>query len=79
MISSDQIRAARALLRWSADELAKTSGVGVATIRRIELSEGIPSSNSKTLHGLRTTLEAAGIEFVGTPDNGPGVRFKPKS
>jgi ribosome-binding protein aMBF1 (putative translation factor) len=79
MISSGQIRAARALLRWSADDLAKTAGIGVATIRRMELSDGIPSSNSKTLYGLRTTLEAAGIEFVGTPDNGPGVRFKPKN
>lgn len=77
MISSSQIRGARALLRWSADELAKNSGVGVATIRRLELAEGLPSSNAKTLHAIKSTLEAAGVDFLGRPDDGAGVRFKP--
>lgn len=65
------------MLRWSADELARTSGVGVATIRRLELTEGLPSGNTKTLHAIKTTLEAAGVEFLGSPENGAGVRFKP--
>lgn len=39
-ISSAQLRAARALLRWSAMDLAKASKVGVATIRRVEIIEG---------------------------------------
>lgn len=77
MISSDQIRAARAFLRWSADDLAKVSGVGVATIRRIELSSGAPTCNVKTLESLRVALESAGIEFLGTIDQSPGVRFNP--
>ncbi|PUE33207.1 transcriptional regulator [Limnohabitans sp. Jir61] len=77
VISSSQIRAARALLRWSADQLATSSGVGVATIRRLELTEGVPSSNAKTLHAIKTTLESAGVEFIGTPENGAGVRFRP--
>lgn len=75
MLSSCQIRAARALLRWSADDLAKSSGVGVATIRRIELADGIPSSNARTLESLKKALEAAGVEFIGTPDDRPGVRL----
>ena len=75
MLSSAQIRAARALLRWSAQDLADGSGVGVATIRRIELAEGVPSSNARTLEHLRVALEAAGVEFVGTPDDRPGVRL----
>lgn len=75
MISSEQIRAARALIRWSAQSLADQSGVGVATIRRLELVDGVPSSNARTLETLRKTLEAAGIEFIGTPDDGPGVRL----
>jgi transcriptional regulator with XRE-family HTH domain len=76
MISSHQIRAARALLRWSADYLAKESGIGVATIRRLELAEGLPPSNVNTLLAIKTALEAAGIEFLGTPQEGAGVRFR---
>lgn len=74
MISSGQIRAARAFLRWSATDLAIESGVGVATIRRIELSEGVLSCNVRTLELLRGALEAAGIEFLGTVGSSPGVR-----
>jgi hypothetical protein len=77
MIVSSQIRAARALLRWSADNLAKNSGVGVATIRRLELTEGIPSSNAQTLDSIKKTFESAGVEFLGNPEDGTGVRFKP--
>jgi transcriptional regulator with XRE-family HTH domain len=79
MIVSSQIRAARALLRWSAENLAKNSGVGVATIRRLELTEGIPSSNAQTLDLIKKTFESAGVEFLGNPEDGAGVRFKPRS
>ena len=77
MISSAQIRAARALLRWSALDLAEKSKVGVATIRRIELANGIPSSNARTLDALLKTMELAGVEFIGTPEDAPGVRLRP--
>jgi transcriptional regulator with XRE-family HTH domain len=73
MISSAQIRAARALLRWSANDLADHSGIGVATIRRLELEDGIPSSYTRTNTLIRKSLEAAGVEFIGTPEDGPGV------
>jgi transcriptional regulator with XRE-family HTH domain len=76
MISSAQIRAARAMLRWSAAELAEISGIGVATIRRLELVDGIPSSNARTLDALQKALEAAGVEFIGSPEDGPGVRLR---
>ena len=56
--------------------MADKSDVGVATIRRIELSEGVPSSNARTLEHLRLALEVAGIEFIGTPENAPGVRLR---
>ena len=75
MISSGQIRAARAMLKWSAADLAEASGVGVATIRRIELVEGLPSSNAKTLDLIRKTFEGSGIEFIGAFDQSPGVRL----
>jgi len=67
------MRAGRSLLGWSAVELAKHSGVGVATVRRYELQEGIPSGNSKTMHLLQKSLESAGVEFTGDPLVNPGV------
>ena len=75
MITSCQIRAARALINWSARELAEKAGVGVATVRRMELAESIPSSNAITLNLVQKTLESAGIEFIGDQDNAPGVRL----
>ena len=78
LITSDQIRAARALLRWAADDLASASKIGVATIRRFEMQEGVPSGTVRILDALKSTLEAAGVEFLGTPEDGPGVRLRPK-
>ena len=79
MITSCQIRAARALINWSARELAGKAGIGVATIRRMELAEGIPSSNAKNLELLKKTLEVLGVEFIGTPEDRPGVRLSRSS
>lgn len=76
VITSEQLRAARQLIRMTAEALAKTSGVGVATIRRFELMSGVPSGNARTLESLQKALEKAGIEFIGTPDDRPGVRLK---
>jgi transcriptional regulator with XRE-family HTH domain len=76
MISTEQIRAARALLRWTAQNLADMSGVGVATIRRIELMDGVPSGQVRTIEALRSALEDAGVEFVGSSNDRPGVRLK---
>ena len=79
LISSGQIRAARALLRWSSQELANACGIGIATIKRMEVMEGVPSGNVRTLIAIQSALEAAGIEFVGSPDNAPGVRLHQSS
>ena len=76
LITSGQIRAARALIKWSADDLAKFSGVGVATIRRFESAPGIPSGQLRVLEMVRIALQDAGVEFVGSPDDRPGVRLK---
>jgi transcriptional regulator with XRE-family HTH domain len=75
MIGGNQIRMARVGLRWTIDELANQSGVGVRTIKRLEAADQIASANVSTIERLRTTLEAAGIEFIGTPEDGPGVRI----
>jgi transcriptional regulator with XRE-family HTH domain len=76
LITSSQLRAARALLKITAIDLASISGVGISTIKRFELSEGVPSGNIKTIDALKKALEKTGIEFIGTPDDRPGVRLK---
>lgn len=77
MISSAQIRAAKALLRWSGEKLAQESNLSLSTIRRVEASEGVPEAqNMKTILAIKDALESAGIEFIGSPDDRPGVRLK---
>ena len=75
MITSEQIRAARQLIRVTADDLASKSGVGVATIRRYELMTGIPSGNARSVEAIQAALEEMGVEFIGTPEDRPGVRL----
>ena len=77
MITGAQIRAARAALRLSSQELARVAGVGQQTIKRFESADGVPPSRSATLGAIQAALEAAGIEFVGTPHDKPGIRLSP--
>jgi hypothetical protein len=76
MLCGSQIRAARGALRWSADDLAANSGVASRTIVRLEQHDGVPPSRSSTLMDIQRTLEAGGIEFIGSPDDGPGIRIR---
>ena len=73
MLSASQIRAARALLGWSGKDLASMSGVGITTIRRYELQEGIPAGSTSVLATLKAAFEVAGIIFTGDPLLNPGV------
>ena len=75
MITSGQIKAARSLLGWTARDLAERSEIGFSTMIRLEASDGVPSGNVKTLDSIKKSLEKAGIQFIGTPDDGPGVRL----
>ena len=77
MLSSAQIRAARALLRWSGKDLAERTGLGFSTLMRLEVLEGVPSAQAKTLETIQKAFEKAGIEFIGTPEEGAGVRWRP--
>ena len=78
MITGGQVRAARGFLKWSVPELSKNSGVSTPTIHRLEQIDGLGPTRTQTLIDLKCAFEDAGIEFIGTPDNGPGVRLKPK-
>lgn len=73
MVSVEQIKAARAMLGWSALDLANASGVGATTLRRYEMGSGIPSANTKVLLSIQHCLENHGIEFTGDPLKNPGV------
>jgi transcriptional regulator with XRE-family HTH domain len=69
-----QLRAARALLGWSAQELATASGVGVTTIRKNELSDGPVTMINANVEVITRAIEAAGVEF--TNHSQPGVRMR---
>ena len=70
---SSQIRAARALVRWSAEDLSRHSSVSLRTIRRAELAEGHTNMTAPNDLALRRALESAGVEF--TNGDQPGVHL----
>ena len=75
-LTSGQLRAARAFLRWRAEDLARESAVGVATIRRAELTENETSMTAANDMAVRRALETAGVEFIDENGGGPGVRLR---
>ena len=76
MLESAQIRAARALLGWKQDDLAKEAKIGVATIRRIEGQKGPMMGYISTLTRIQSALEDAGIRFLDKDsEGGIGVRL----
>ena len=66
---------ARAALGWSIQGLSEKSLVSVRTIKRIESENGLDTATPANIRLIISTLEAAGIEFVGAPSEGPGVRL----
>src|SRR4051794_29775287 len=74
LVTGEQLRAARAMLRMEQETLAETAGVSVATIRRMERFDGPISARTGTLRQLQRALEAAGVEFI--DDGRPGVRVR---
>ena len=76
-LSGAHLRAARALLGISAQELAALSEVSWGTIQRYETLQEIPETRTGTLAKLRSALEAQGVEFIGEPET-PGVQLRRK-
>jgi hypothetical protein len=64
------------MLDWSRDDLSKKSGVGISALMRFEASEGVPAGKIQTLQLVQSAFEKAGIEFIGTPESGAGVRWR---
>jgi transcriptional regulator with XRE-family HTH domain len=78
-LTSAQIRAARALIRWSAQDLARETTLSVTTIRRAELRESETSLTSANDRAIRQVLESAGVEFIDENAGGPGVRLRKRT
>jgi transcriptional regulator with XRE-family HTH domain len=76
LLTTRQIKAARALLGWSQADLAEASGVSEPTVARLESAEGELGGRELTTGKIRAAIEAAGIEFIDENGGGPGVRLK---
>jgi predicted transcriptional regulator len=73
-LSIRQLKAARELVAWSQEELARKSGVSLPTIQRLEAEGGNLGGRPSTGEKIVAALEKAGVEFL---DDGQGVRLKP--
>jgi len=78
LITSAQIRAARGMLDWTRSDLSEKSSVGFSSMQRLESADGVPGAQFKTLEAIKEAFEKAGIEFIGSPEEGAGVRWKTK-
>lgn len=75
-ITGAQIRAARALVRWTAGELADAAQIGLMTVRRAEAVDGIVPLTTANAAAIQRALEGAGVIFVAENGEGPGVRLR---
>ena len=75
MLIREQIRAARALVGWSAGKLAKRAGLHITTVQRMENGSGPVSGNIRSIRRIQDVLESAGTEFIDDVRE-PGVRLR---
>lgn len=79
MLTGAQIRAARALLKWSGRDLADRCGVSYPALQRAEAVDDMPNMQTRNLAAIKAALEAGGVVFMDGPysgDGGPGVRLR---
>lgn len=74
MVSPAQCRAARGLLDWSQQDLARQAGIGIVTVRQVE--NGATEPRRSTLAVVRQAFERAGVEFIDQNGGGLGVRLR---
>lgn len=77
MITSEQIRAGRALLRWEQKDLAKAAGISLETVKRLERTPGPVSAYAATVEAITKAMAAVGVEFIN--GDSPGVRLKSRT
>ncbi len=76
MLTGEQMRGARAMLRIEQAELAKAAGVSLETVKRLESMRGTVSAQLSTVTAIRRALEGAGVIFLDENGEGPGVRLR---
>ena len=80
MMTSGQLRAARALLGIDQKRLAELSEVSLPTIQRMEASEGVVRGTVETLTKVIEALNRAGVDLIGdnarSDSGGRGVRLR---
>ena len=77
MLTAEQLRAARALIRWEQSTVAEKAGVSVETVKRLEKLDGpLLSTKTATIHALEAAFQEAGVEF--TNGGEPGVKLRRK-
>jgi transcriptional regulator with XRE-family HTH domain len=74
MIDGRQIRAARAMLGWSRDDLLNAAGISMSALLRLERS--MADSRGSTINKVASALNTAGIEFLAREDRAIGVLLK---
>jgi predicted transcriptional regulator len=75
-VSIRQIKAARALLGWSQDDLAKAAEVSIPTIKRLEAVDGLLGGRGETAERIISAIRSAGVEFIDENGGGQGVRLR---
>jgi transcriptional regulator with XRE-family HTH domain len=75
-VSIRQVKAARALLGWSQEELAAAAQISIPTIKRLEARDGPLGGRSETGDKIRKALQVGGVEFIEENGGGAGVRMR---
>ncbi|HEX4710591.1 helix-turn-helix transcriptional regulator [Phenylobacterium sp.] len=70
------MKAARALLGWSQEDLARESGVSLPTLKRLEAQDGIVGGRVSTGDRIAAALAHGGVIFIDENGEGPGVRLR---
>lgn len=70
------MKAARALLGWSQEQLARESGVSLPTLKRLEAQDGIVGGRASTGERIAAALTRGGVIFIDENGEGPGVRLR---
>jgi len=78
LFTSYQLRAARAILRWSLEDLSEKTGIGTTTLKRFESGDGVPNGHLRNFENIKKALEKEGIQFTSSIDGDLGVLWKPK-
>jgi transcriptional regulator with XRE-family HTH domain len=79
VVTTRQVKAARALLGWSQADLAEKSGVSEPTVARLESVDGELGGRELTAEKIRSAIEGAGVSFIDENGGGSGVRLRKRS